>query len=58
MKKCEGTPDAIIIATDSGLQGKIIGMDTFGEFAPAGELFKEFGITTDAEVNAVNELTA
>jgi len=41
-----------------GLQGKIIGMDTFGESAPAGELFKEFGITTDAVVNAVNELTA
>ncbi|MFC3680459.1 transketolase [Bacterioplanoides pacificum] len=41
-----------------GLQGKIIGMDTFGESAPAGELFKEFGITTDAVVEAVNELTA
>ena len=41
-----------------GLQGKIIGMDTFGESAPAGELFKEFGITTDAVVDAVNALTA
>ncbi|WP_419812002.1 transketolase [Bacterioplanoides sp.] len=41
-----------------GLQGKIIGMDTFGESAPASELFKEFGITTDAVVDAVNELTA
>ena len=40
-----------------GLQGKIIGMDTFGESAPAGELFKEFGITTDAVVDAVNSLS-
>lgn len=39
-----------------GLQGKIIGMETFGESAPAGELFKEFGITTDAVVEAVNSL--
>lgn len=41
-----------------GLQGKIIGMETFGESAPAGELFKEFGITTDAVVDAVSQLTA
>ena len=40
-----------------GLQGKIIGMETFGESAPAGELFKEFGITTDAVVEAVNSLS-
>ncbi|ASP37431.1 transketolase [Bacterioplanes sanyensis] len=39
-----------------GLNGKIIGMDTFGESAPAGDLFKEFGITTDAVVEAVNSL--
>ena len=39
-----------------GLNGKIIGMDTFGESAPAGELFKEFGITTDAVIDAVNSL--
>ncbi|MDQ4426841.1 transketolase, partial [Thalassolituus sp.] len=35
-----------------GLNGAIVGMDTFGESAPAGELFKEFGITTDAVVDA------
>ncbi len=39
-----------------GLNGKVIGIDTFGESAPAGELFKMFGITTDAVVAAVNEL--
>lgn len=35
-----------------GLSGKIIGMDTFGESAPAGDLFKHFGITTDAVIEA------
>lgn len=39
-----------------GLNGKIIGMDTFGESAPAPLLFKEFGITTEAVVEAVNSL--
>ncbi|MCY0964813.1 transketolase [Parathalassolituus penaei] len=39
-----------------GLNGKIIGMDTFGESAPAGALFKEFGITVEAVVEAVNSL--
>ena len=39
-----------------GLNGAIIGMDTFGESAPAGELFKHFGITVDAVVAAANNL--
>jgi transketolase len=39
-----------------GLDGKVIGIDTFGESAPAGELFKMFGITTEAVVAAVNEV--
>lgn len=39
-----------------GLTGKIIGMETFGESAPAGELFKEFGITVEAVVAAANSL--
>ncbi|MDF7667622.1 transketolase [Orbaceae bacterium ESL0727] len=30
-----------------GLNGKIIGMTTFGESAPAEQLFKEFGFTVD-----------
>lgn len=39
-----------------GLDGRVIGMSSFGESAPAGELFKLFGITRDAVVNAVNEI--
>ena len=39
-----------------GLSGKIIGMDTFGESAPAGELFKHFNITTEAVLQASQEL--
>ncbi|NQZ08611.1 MAG: transketolase [Algicola sp.] len=35
-----------------GLHGKIIGMTTFGESAPAGELYKHFGITTEKVVEA------
>ena len=31
-----------------GMNGKVIGMSTFGESAPAPELFKYFGITTEA----------
>lgn len=31
-----------------GLDGAVVGMDTFGESAPAGDLFAYFNITTDA----------
>ncbi|MCU4320400.1 transketolase [Acinetobacter bereziniae] len=41
-----------------GLDGKVIGMTTYGESAPAKDLFQFFGITTEAVVSAVNELTA
>ncbi|MBL3522372.1 transketolase, partial [Serratia plymuthica] len=30
-----------------GLNGAIVGMTTFGESAPADQLFKEFGFTVD-----------
>ena len=30
-----------------GLNGKVIGLNRFGESAPAGELFKEFGFTVE-----------
>jgi transketolase len=30
-----------------GLDGRVVGIDTFGESAPAGELFKLFGFTVD-----------
>jgi transketolase len=39
-----------------GLNGKIIGMRSFGESAPAGELYKLFGITTEAVYEAAKEL--
>ncbi|HKJ08296.1 MAG TPA: transketolase [Gammaproteobacteria bacterium] len=36
-----------------GLEGAVVGMDRFGESAPAGELFKEFGFTVDNVVKTV-----
>lgn len=39
-----------------GLQGRVIGMDTFGESAPAKELFAYFGFTVDKVADAVNGL--
>ncbi|MCY9853488.1 transketolase [Vibrio mediterranei] len=41
-----------------GFGGKIIGMTTFGESAPAGELFKMFGFTTENVVTTANDLLA
>ncbi len=39
-----------------GLEGRIIGMRSFGDSAPADELFKFFGITTDAVYEAAKEI--
>ena len=39
-----------------GLEGKVIGIDTFGESAPAGALFKHFGFTTEKVVAAVKSV--
>ncbi|MEH0664935.1 transketolase [Vibrio scophthalmi] len=39
-----------------GFGGKIIGMTTFGESAPAGELFKMFGFTTENVVKTAKTL--
>jgi transketolase len=36
-----------------GLNGKVIGINRFGESAPAGQLFKEFGFTVENVVQAV-----
>ena len=41
-----------------GFGGKIIGMTTFGESAPADELFKMFGFTTENAVKTAKELLA
>jgi transketolase len=40
-----------------GLNGKVVGIDTFGESAPIKDLYKLFGITTEAVVAAVNEVS-
>ena len=39
-----------------GLEGRVIGLDRFGASAPYKTLYKEFGITTEAIVEAVNSL--
>ncbi|MGF6190563.1 transketolase [Serratia sp. 2723] len=39
-----------------GLNGAIVGMTTFGESAPAEQLFKEFGFTVDNVVAKANAL--
>ena len=41
-----------------GFDGRIIGMTSFGESAPAGELFKLFGFTVENVVNTAKELLA
>ncbi|NML25008.1 transketolase [Zoogloea dura] len=41
-----------------GLEGEVIGLDRFGESAPAGELFKYFGITAEAVAAAVKKVIA
>ena len=40
-----------------GLNGAVIGIDTFGESAPAKELFAYFGFTVNKVVEAVNKVT-
>ncbi len=39
-----------------GLQGAVIGMTSFGESAPADQLFEHFGFTVDNVVDTVNNL--
>jgi transketolase len=39
-----------------GTSGKIIGVNTFGESAPAPEVYKHFGVTVDNVVKAVKAL--
>ncbi|MTZ13750.1 transketolase [Pseudomonas sp. JL972] len=40
----------------AGLDGRIIGMTTYGESAPAGQLFEEFGFTVDNILAVAEEL--
>jgi len=39
-----------------GTNGKIVGLDRFGESAPAGQLFKEFGFTVENVVKNVESV--
>jgi transketolase len=39
-----------------GLDGRVIGVDRFGESAPAGQLFKEYGFTVDNVVASARTL--
>ncbi|NMP33007.1 transketolase [Thalassotalea sp. M1531] len=39
-----------------GFNGKVVGMTTFGESAPGGDLMKHFGFTVENVVNTVNSL--
>ena len=48
------TPDCWYRFT--GLDGRVIGMNSFGESAPAGALMKHFGFTVEAVVAGVEDL--
>jgi transketolase len=39
-----------------GMHGKVVGVDTFGESAPAGDVYKALGVTAEAVADAVNSL--
>lgn len=38
-----------------GLEGGVVGIDRYGESAPAGALFKYFGLTADAVANCIKK---
>lgn len=39
-----------------GLEGAVVGIDTYGESAPAGALFKHFGLTAEKVAQAVKQV--
>jgi transketolase len=39
-----------------GLNGAVLGLDTYGESAPAGALFKHFGLTAERVAAAVENI--
>lgn len=41
-----------------GLNGRVVGMTTFGESAPADELFKMFGFTVENIIEKAKEVMA
>jgi transketolase len=57
---CEGTVRVAVEAASTfgweryvGLEGAVIGMHSFGESAPASDLYEHFGITANAVAEAV-----
>jgi transketolase len=40
----------------AGAKGRVIGLDRFGESAPAGELFEHFGFSTDNVVAVAKDV--
>jgi transketolase len=39
-----------------GLDGKVLGVSTFGESAPAGDVYKHFGLTAEGLINMVKSI--
>ena len=39
-----------------GLDGAVVGIDTFGESGPAGDVFAHFGFTVDNVVATVEQI--
>jgi transketolase len=39
-----------------GLDGKVVGLNRFGESAPAGALFKHFGFTGENVAKTIEEI--
>ena len=39
-----------------GMNGVVLGMETFGESAPAGQLFKQFGFTVENVLKAIDSV--
>jgi transketolase len=46
------------VGADDDPRGAVVGLDTFGESAPAAALFKHFGITADGVAAAVRRVAA
>ncbi|NOR70034.1 MAG: transketolase, partial [Methylomarinum sp.] len=60
------TPGVVRVAVEAGvtdywrkyvgLEGAVVGIDTFGESAPGGEVMKHFGFTVENVVKNVNDV--
>jgi len=60
------TPGVVRVAVEAGvsdywrkyvgLEGGVVGIDTFGESAPGGEVMKHFGFTVENVVKVVNSV--